>query len=61
MIRLLALAGAVALVTACSSGRSDNRADPRADRDLSGGYASPTGAAFMGYHGPMHRRDPGGE
>jgi hypothetical protein len=50
MYRLLALASAAALLTACAAlGRSDS-----AGVD-SGGYASPTGAAFMGYHGPIER------
>lgn len=49
MRKLLALACAAVLVTACSG-------IPRHDSpELNGGYASPTGAAFMGYHGPMDR------
>lgn len=46
MSRLLCLAGALVLMTACAG---------PADTGKSSGYASPTGAAFLGYHGPVHR------
>lgn len=51
MNRLLALAGAVALATACASQR------PLDGSELNSGYASPDGAAFMGYHGPLNRQN----
>lgn len=50
MNRLLALASAVVLVTACAgSGRDGDKLDS--------GYASPDAAAFMGYHGPLDRQN----
>lgn len=51
MNKLLALAGAVVLVTACAGmGRDDGG-------KLDSGYASPDAAAFMGYHGPLNRQN----
>lgn len=50
MDRLLALATAAVLVTACAGLNNNDPADVR-----TGGHATPTGAAFMGYHGPMDR------
>ena len=51
---LLALIAAASMATACTSTAqtSARRFDP-----LQGGYASPQGAAFMGYHGPVYRED----
>lgn len=50
MHRLLVLALACTLLSACST-----RALRPADNDLWDGYASTDGAAFLGYHGRVER------
>ncbi|WP_427915364.1 hypothetical protein ACPWT1_10810 [Ramlibacter sp. MMS24-I3-19] len=50
MYRVLALAVACTLLTACST-----RALRASDDDLWDGYASTDGAAFLGYHGRVER------
>ncbi|HYF41306.1 MAG TPA: hypothetical protein VEA35_02545 [Ramlibacter sp.] len=50
MNTVLACGLAALLMTGCAVTRG------QAQEDVTrGGYASPTGAAFMGYHGPMDR------
>lgn len=53
MQKLLAFAGIIALLSACA-GLSRTDQSPAPDQ-VSGGYASPTAASFMGFHGPLHR------
>ena len=52
MNTVLACGLAALLMTGCAVTRG------QAQEDVTrGGHASPTGAAFMGYHGPVWRRN----